>query len=146
MNTIISTGRCLCGRIRFVARAGPLWVAHCHCTSCRRNTGAPVTTFVGFRKDQIEFTGDRDFYLSSPGVRRGFCGHCGTPLTYEAEHCGDEVHFYVSVMDDPSAFTPEKHVFYGERISWLELHDALPRFNGPGRGDPDSWGQGGSEP
>ena len=136
------TGRCFCGNIRFEAEGRRLWVAHCHCESCRRSTGAPVTTFVGFNKDQLTYTrGERHFYESSPGVRRGFCADCGTPMTYEADRCPDEVHLYISTLDEPGAFQPQLHVFHAERIPWLELNDDLPRHSGfSSDGGTTSWG------
>lgn len=134
------TGSCLCGQIRFRARGRPLWVSHCHCNSCRRNTGAPITTFVGYNKNKVTFDGQRTIYKSSPGVRRGFCANCGTPLTYESDRCDEEIHFYISIMDEPDEFIPGRHVFHDEHISWLELDDDLPRFSGLDRGKPSSWG------
>lgn len=135
-----STGGCLCGRIKFTTEGPPLWVAHCHCNSCRRSTGAPVTTFVGYKSNQVTFAGRRKFFASSPGVRRGFCDNCGTPMTYEADWCKEEIHFYISLMDEPDKFTPERHVFYDQHISWLELNDDLPQFSGLDREQPASWG------
>ena len=140
MNEQVTSGKCLCGQIKFRVQGAPLWVAHCHCNSCRRSTGAPVTTFVGFDKQQVSFEGDRVFYNSSPGVQRGFCAHCGTPMTYESDRCENEVHFYISVIDDPEQFIPERHVFYDEHIKWLEVNDDLPRFSGFDRDQPTSWG------
>jgi len=125
------TGRCLCGNIRFEAKGRRLWVAHCHCASCRRNTGSAVATFVGYAKDQLTYTrGQRKFYQSSPGVQRGFCADCGTPLTYESDRCPEEVHLYISTLDEPGAYRPQVHVFVDERIPWMELADELPRYAG----------------
>lgn len=135
-------GRCLCGNLRFELKGKPLWVAHCHCESCRRNTGSAVATFVGYNKEQLAYTrGQRKFYASSPGVQRGFCGDCGTPMTYEADRCPDEVHLYVSTLDNPGAYRPQAHVFFAERIPWMDLEDDLPRYEGlvPGA-EPVSWG------
>lgn len=135
-----TTGGCFCGRIRFETTAEPLWVEHCHCHSCRRSTGAPVATFVGFTRDAVGMTGEPASYHSSPGVTRSFCSDCGTPLSYESEHHPGEIHLYISVLDAPDAFLPTRHVFHDEHISWLELHDDLPRYEGPGRSRPSSWG------
>ena len=134
------TGKCHCGRISFAAAGDPLWVAHCHCNSCRRSTGAPVTTFIGFNRQQVSFTGDRKIYNSSPDVYRGFCENCGTPLSYESDRSPGEIHFYISVIDTPQAFIPNRHVFYDEHIPWLEINDDLPRFDGLDRNHPGSWG------
>ncbi len=122
-------GRCLCGEARFQAKSKPIWVGHCHCESCRRNTGSAVATFVGFRQDQVEFTaGERQFYQSSPGVRRGFCGSCGTPLSYEAKKFPGETHIYLCTLDNPERFVAEFHVFYAERVPWFKINDDIPRF------------------
>ena len=126
-----ASGRCLCGNLQFEVHGRRLWVAHCHCDSCRRNTGSAVATFVGYRKEQLTYTrGERRFYESSPGVQRGFCADCGTPMTYEADRCPDEVHLYISTLDNPGDFKPQLHVFIAERIPWMEVHDDLPRYEG----------------
>lgn len=125
----IYSGHCLCGAITFEAVGAPLWVAHCHCQSCRRNTGGAVATFVGLRDDQFRYTkGEPKTFTSSPGVRRSFCADCGTPLTYQADRFPGEVHVYVSTFDQPDAFPPQLHVFVSEAISWLHLDDDLPRY------------------
>ena len=122
-------GGCLCGAVRYRIDAPPLWTGYCHCTTCRRSTGAPVTMFIGARSKAVRFTaGERTTYASSPGVQRGFCAECGTPLTYEAERFPGETHFfYVSTFDEPQAFAPMFHVYYEERLKWLEIADSLPR-------------------
>jgi hypothetical protein len=44
-------GSCLCGAVRFVATGQPESVAWCHCESCRKHSGAPVSVFVAFKRD-----------------------------------------------------------------------------------------------
>ncbi len=122
-------GRCLCGRISFRAEGKPLWVAHCHCESCRRTTAAAMVTYAGYRPGAVMWNGDSlATYASSPGVTRGFCPTCGTSLTFEAERWPDEVHLFVATMNDPDAFKPACHVFTKERIGWMHLDDGLPQF------------------
>ncbi len=131
-------GGCLCGALRFEARGKPLWVAHCHCRSCRRNTGSAFATFVGYSEPQFRVVkGELQTYASSPGVARSFCGACGTPLTYAAERYPGEVHVYVSTLDRPEDFEPKAHVHAGEQLPWIHLDDGLPRYRTTRRdGDP----------
>ena len=115
--------------MRYRVEGAPLWVAHCHCTSCRRNTGAALATFVGVSRDRFRITqGEPASYNSSPGVTRRFCTRCGTPLTYEATRYSDEVHVLIGGFDTPAAFTPTLHVWTAEQLPWLHLADELPRF------------------
>ena len=50
-------GSCLCGDVRFAADGQPKWTGYCHCQSCRRHTGAPVSAYAGFEASQVRFTG-----------------------------------------------------------------------------------------
>ena len=121
-------GGCLCGAVRYRIDAPPLWIGYCHCKTCRHSTGAPVTMFVGAAAGSVKFANDkRTVFVSSPGVERGFCPTCGTPLTYESERFPGEVHFHISTFDDPQALQPAFHVFHEERLNWLEIDDDLPR-------------------
>jgi len=136
--TMPITGGCLCGAVRYEAIGEPLEVGHCHCHSCRRQTGAPVVTFVMFEADKVRFTGrERSIYNSSPGVERAFCGQCGTPLTWEGDYMGIMgehviIEFYISTFDDPDAFVPDRHWYHEERIAWFDVADGLPRYRGEG--------------
>ena len=130
------TGRCLCGDVRFETEGKPMWVAHCHCESCRRNNGAALATFAGFQQTQFRYVqGEPRTYVSSPGVRRNFCGNCGTPLTYEADRCPDEIHVHISTLDQPADFPPTAQVFVAEQLPWLHVDEHLNRYKGMSRDD-----------
>src|SRR3954468_7162211 len=82
----MTTGHCLCRAISFAYEGEPRWTLNCHCESCRRATSSPMTTWITVPRDAFRFTGgEPSYYTSSPGVRRGFCARCGSPLTYENE-------------------------------------------------------------
>ena len=123
----MTTGHCLCGKVVFEARGEPQWVAYCHCASCRRHTGSPVTCFVNYAIEAVHFRRRPSVFESSPGVRRSFCPRCGTPVAYETDKRPGEIDIYLNAFDEPAAFMPEAHAFYAERIPWLELRDDLPR-------------------
>ena len=129
------TGGCRCGAVRFEVLGAPLWVAHCHCQDCRRTTATAMSTYAGFQRSRVRWTaGAPAIFSSSPGVARGFCGRCGTPLSYEGARWPDEIHLFVCAFDDPAAFAPQAHVYAAEQLPWLHLADSLPRH--PGTSDP----------
>jgi hypothetical protein len=122
MSDVEHTGRCLCGAIRYRATAGPKWIANCHCESCRRATGAPLTTYAGFVAKVFAFVaGQPKRFHSSPGVTRTFCGRCGSPLTYEGARWPGEVHVLIGTMDRPEHFPPARDAFAEEKLPWVPL-------------------------
>jgi hypothetical protein len=124
-------GRCLCRQTRYVV-AGPVrWTCHCHCESCRRQTGSPYTTFIGVARTDASFIGAAPgIYRSSPGVERLFCAACGTPIAFRADKYPDEIHFYAVTLEDPERVTPECHVHWEERLPWVVCDDDLPKHEG----------------
>ncbi len=129
---ILHPGGCLCGAIRFEATGESDYAIYCHCFFCRRQTGAPVAAFAGFRTNSAFrwVKGKPSTYRSSAPVRRKFCKRCGTPLTFEADDRPELVYIGIGAFDDPDRLPMRAHVHYGHKISWFETTDALPRLNG----------------
>lgn len=100
----VHTGGCQCGAIRFRV-TGPLKDSSiCHCRMCQKAFGAYYAPLVSVRNTDFQWTrGERKIFRSSNVVSRGFCGDCGTPLTYEAP---DGMAVAAGAFDDPSIFPP----------------------------------------
>ena len=140
MNKTELFGRCLCGAIQFVVDGDPIWVGYCHCDSCRRSTGAAAVVHVGVHPDDLTFTqGERKIYNSSPGVERGFCADCGTPMSYQAVRFPDYIQLYVGTFDNPEQFKPLAHVHVAEQLPWFEVADDLPRHQHSAVNSDDGW-------
>ncbi len=120
------TGRCLCGAITYEFTGDPLWRAHCHCASCRKQTSSPMTSFFCVSLDNFVFTSERPAaFNSSPGVTRKFCRQCGSPIAYQSVARPDQIDIYACTLDDLEDFEPEYHVFWDERVPWLNIEDEL---------------------
>ena len=116
-------GGCLCGAIRYALSGEPTGVNLCHCQSCRRATGGPAVGFVDMPPGGFTWTsGQPKYYESSPGVRRAFCGVCGTALTYEGDNHPGEVNVLSATLDDPEPWVPTAAYHTTERLPWLHLH------------------------
>jgi hypothetical protein len=70
----------------------------------------PLVTGIG-----VTWTrGERRIFESSNTNQRGFCGNCGTPLTYEHETYGIEI--AIGTLDDPDIAIPQLQVnLHGKR-------------------------------
>ncbi|MDH3219173.1 MAG: GFA family protein [Gammaproteobacteria bacterium] len=121
------SGHCYCGAIRFEINGASDWVGHCHCESCRRASGSVMTTFAGFRPDQVVFTGAMpNRYTTADGVTRSFCGQCGSPVAYENAQRPDEIHLQLGLFDQPERLPPQNHSFLEEKVDWLHADEHLP--------------------
>jgi len=116
----------MCGAVRYEGSRKPLYITYCHCRSCCHHTGTAAAAVVVFKQDRVNFTlGDRTIYNSSPGVGRGFCGQCGTTLTWEGP--GD-IALQIGTVDDPDGYKPTRHGFHEERTPWFDVASDLPHM------------------
>lgn len=128
-------GHCMCGAIAYAFTGKPLWVAHCHCESCRRATSAAFATYVGVDLGQFTYLeGEPTYYESSPGAKRYFCAKCGSSLAFVSDKWPGEIHLYAGSLANPAAIEPRGHVQTAEQLPWAEVHDDLPRFERFGKG------------
>ena len=125
-------GHCLCGRTSFEFVGEVSWACYCHCDDCRRNCAAPITAWLGLPIENFKWTGDTPkTYESSPGIYRHFCGICGSPIGFEADHYAGGMHLYAPSLENPKDFHPTFHVNWQSRLPWLKIDDNLPKY--PGR-------------
>ncbi|HKE93027.1 MAG TPA: GFA family protein [Povalibacter sp.] len=122
-------GGCLCGAIRYRALGQPLRGVMCHCSMCRRHSGAPVLAFVHFPGASFTWVrGEVSWYRSSPYAERGFCAVCGSTVGMREEVLSDRVQVCVGTLDQPGRVKIDDHVWTSERIPWFDVRDDLPRF------------------
>lgn len=128
MTDFHAAGGCLCGAVRFEASARPMRASYCHCTLCRRHTGAPVMLGVVFARADVAVTGASRSYASSASGRRHFCATCGASLFFTFEDVPERLEIMAGAFDDPSFIAPIFHLHTAERIACFDVVDDLPRF------------------
>ena len=127
--TTSMTGGCLCGAVRYEAIGPARALTLFHCTSCRLAAGAPSLAWAVFESDGFRFTaGAPTTFASSPGVTRGFCGACGTSLTYQRTTRADAIDVTTASLDDPNAFAPTKEIWVGDKLAWEALNPSIAHF------------------
>ncbi len=124
------TGGCHCGAIRYQAEGEPLHHALCHCTDCRRHSGAPMVGWTMFKSDQVSVSkGEAKAYASSEHGRRHFCADCGTGLYYTNDQMLPGITDIQSgTLDDPAAIPAQVHIQTADRIEWMKGAHELPAF------------------
>jgi hypothetical protein len=127
-------GGCLCGPIRYVCTAKPVYAYFCHCLDCQKESGSPFVTEVYVPRSSVELTGKTTRYTrigdSGKSVHRNFCSACGTVVLTEFDVEPDNVSMKACSLDDPAWVTPNLHLYVTRRQPWLKLSDGLPQFDG----------------
>lgn len=122
---MISTGGCQCGAVRFRVEGDLGEASICHCRMCQKATGGLFGPYVGAPFDSVTWTrGQPRYFQSSNKVRRGFCGDCGTPLTFE--YGEGNISFALGAMDKPRSVILSEQLASPERIADFEALANLP--------------------
>lgn len=122
-------GRCHCGAIRYAVSGDPVYHALCHCSDCRRASGAPAVSWVLLSRAAVKIEGEPQVYASSEHAQRHFCPACGTSLFYTNETVfPGMIDVQSATLDDPAALPLQVQVQTAERIGWMEHLDQVPGF------------------
>jgi len=129
-------GGCYCGAIRYEIAGPPTWSGHCHCRSCQLALGGAFVTWAKVAATDFRVTsGKIKVCEKTPGIKRGFCGDCGTSMTYSADHTVDgqdwsaDAWFATATLDEPEIAIPKSHVYVSDQQPWIKLADGLPTFS-----------------
>jgi hypothetical protein len=125
--TIIHSGGCRCGAVQFSVSAEPNHISYCHCTDCRKATGAPVAAFVGFAANEVALEGETLRVYENGPVKRSFCSACGSPIAYVDDRLANQIYFMLGAMDAPENYKPTHHAHVRSQLPFVHMPDGLER-------------------
>lgn len=126
-------GGCLCGAVRFEVAGELAGIQLCHCTMCRRASGAAFAANMPVRADDFRFVAGEakvKVYESSPGKQRLFCADCGSPIISRSDAAPGLVRVRAGTLDEPASTQALFHFHVASKASWLQITDDLPRYPG----------------
>ena len=120
----IHAGGCLCGAIRFEAKAPALRPHSCSCKMCQRHSGALTTVWVEFPREAVTWTGPGgapSTYRSSDVSSRAFCPTCGSTLG--AIDDAPVVALLLGAFDSANSkqLIPRAHSYRGGKPRWWHV-------------------------
>lgn len=126
-------GRCLCGAIQYQTNGAPYNSVYCHCSLCRRASGASPVAWFSVPLATFRFTTVvPSHYQSSPHATRSFCGVCGSQLTFQSLKTPQEIDITTCSLDNPELVPPQSHIHTSTKMSWVTMADGLAHHAGSG--------------
>lgn len=134
MNEESFEGGCGCGEVRYRMSRRPMVVHCCHCTWCRRESGAAFALNGMVEGTAITLTEGPVESIDTPtksgrGQKLSRCPKCRMALWGNFSTAGQLIHFVrMGTLDEPDLFPPDVHIFTSTKLPWLELGDEIPSF------------------
>lgn len=128
------TGRCYCGHVALRSEKPPLTVAFCHCSDCKRWTGAPAPGFAAFSNDALGMSPDLgEGVVTKSGIERWNCPKCGSPIAARFDYIPDQTYVPLGLIDQADALPAQIHCHAEQRLRWLHIEDSAARQTGSAR-------------
>ena len=129
----VLSGSCLCGAVAYQVRAPFKQLAHCHCSRCRKATGAAYATNLYVERANFEWLRGEELTVrydlpSAASFATTFCRSCGAPLPHHTRS-GRTVVVPAGSLDVPPPIPPTAHIFWESRAPWVRLTDDVPKFD-----------------
>ena len=124
-------GRCGCGAVAYAVDDAFAYAVYCHCSSCRRATGAAFKPIAGIARAGLHITAGADAVLivGAPTWHDVRCRLCGS-LLFAVVRDGTFAHVAMGTLVDDPTIRPTAHIFVGSKAPWYVIADDLPRYEG----------------
>jgi hypothetical protein len=125
------TGSCGCGAVRFEVSEPLVRALYCHCTRCQKRTGTAAQASALVAPGSVRITAGEgrlcDWVLAD-GLRKTFCGDCGSHLFARDRETKAVVVVRMSAIDGDPGVRPASHQFVAYAAPWEPIpDDGLPR-------------------
>lgn len=127
-------GSCLCGTVSFeIDRAdGPFEI--CHCSRCRKVTGANGMYGISVKKEHFRFLSGEDhigtweapILYAPPAYVSTFCKTCGSVVPLPGDF--EEVEIPAGLFDDDPGIVPDRHIYIEYKPKWDGTVEREPTF------------------
>jgi hypothetical protein len=124
-------GSCLCGGVRFEFPRAVTPVGMCHCSLCRKVSGAASNATFFVPKDELAWRSGEDLlqmFAMPTGWRTTFCRRCGSPLP-QLHPSGGAYFVPAGILDDDPGVPIGGHIYVGSKAPWDEIGGSAPRFD-----------------
>jgi hypothetical protein len=112
----ILAGECFCRAVSYAVADEFGYALNCHCSNCRRTTGAAFKPFAGIARDKFSvIKGEDDLMIyGDEAGHDAHCRKCGS-LLYSVVREGAFVHIAMGTLVDDPSIRPTAHILSAPR-------------------------------
>lgn len=123
-------GECLCRVFGYEVPDAFAYAVNCHCSQCRRRTGAAFKPLAGIAASALRVTRGAEAIsrFGEGSDHDAFCGRCGS-LVYSLVRGGSFAHLPLGTMIDTPSLLPSAHIYVGSKAPWHVICDGLPQYD-----------------
>ena len=122
----MTKGHCLCGSVQFTISGKLPNLYQCHCSLCRRQSGAACNTATIVPAEQFAWTAGENLiktWQKPSGMSSHFCGECGSPVPNLLSGDRSLVWIPVGLLDEVESKIVA-HLCCDSRAAWDDSVDA----------------------
>ena len=128
-----TTGRCLCGGVRFALSEPPAAAGYCHCTRCQRRTGTSQSAQARIDGRTFTFLAGKDLVKAwrhpDGGFEKCFCRECGSHLFSRDPGDATQMSIRMAAFDGDPGVRPAWRTFVDYAAAWEPVpDDGLERY------------------
>ena len=123
-------GSCICGEVAFEVDGPFDHFLNCHCSRCRKATGAAHSSEVIVKAACFRWLRGENLVVrfDLPQARSfatAFCKRCGSPMPH-LTRSGCEAIIHAGAFDEPLTAAPDRHMHWTSRAAWYVHGVGLP--------------------
>jgi len=114
-------------------------VIACHCSQCRRSTGAAFNPNASVPVDSFRIVTGKELvpeFSRQPGAYRAFRSRCGSPLYGRGDAYPTIVRVRLGILGDTQGAHPIAYIFTGFKADWFNISDGAEQFEDRPTPDP----------
>jgi hypothetical protein len=106
------------------------FAVYCHCSICRRATGAAFKPIAGIQREKLRVTSGQEHIkvIDACSWHDERCGRCGS-FMYAIVREGTFAHIAMGTLVDNPSIRPTAHIFVGSKAPWFTITDDLPQYD-----------------
>jgi hypothetical protein len=92
-------------------------------------SGAPTVSWFVLPRSRFRWLQEMPtLFPSSPPVKRGFCGKCGTQLSYQHADAPADIELTTLSLDQPGLVQPTREIWLSERVAWVPVNPKIEHY------------------